>query len=142
MLASSQVLLCCLINKVGDWTIRIDPPHGNSSHSRKHVHVSKRGLKGEYSWNLDGSRHDEHRFPTSDQCIRAAKEHAASALGIPPNSLSLIVGIPGSARISVRALRVAEVTYYPVFNSYIRRDQSVVFFGSPLGLVTVLYADA
>src|SRR5947209_3232486 len=96
--------LCCLISHIGDWTIRVDSPHGRDPQSKKHVQVSKRRIKGEYAWNIDGSRHDSFRFPASEQCIKAAKDHAASALGVPISTLKLIVGIPGGMRISVRSV--------------------------------------
>lgn len=138
MSTSAQVLLCCLISKIGDWTIRIDSPHGNASHHRKHIHIQKRGLQGEYSWNIDGTRHDEHRFPVSGQCIRAAKKHAATGLNVPASSLSLIVGIPGGARITVRASSSGSSKYFPIFNSYVRKSYSFVVFESEIGLVLVL----
>lgn len=133
-----QVLLYCLVKQVGDWTIRIDSKHGNSPHNRKHVHISKRGLSGEYSWNIDGSRHDEHRFPTTEKCIGAAKKHAATALGISASSLSFIVGIPGGARISIRSAVVYDYKNLPLFNGYVSKRLTLVFFGSPAGLVLVL----
>lgn len=136
-----QVLLYCLVKQVGDWTIRIDSPHGNPPHNRKHVHISKRGLSGEYSWNVDGSRHDEHRFPTTEKCIGAAKNHAATALGIPASSLSFIVGIPGGARISIRSNAVENYKNLPLFNGYVSKRLSLVLFGSPVGLVLVLNED-
>lgn len=141
MKSPAQVLLCCLISKVGDWTIRIDSPHGNASHHRKHVHIQKRGLRGEYSWNSDGTRHDEHRFPTSENCIGAAKKHAASALGIPSSSLSLIVGIPGGVRITVRTNFSGSSKFFSAFSTYVRRNHSLTVFGSEMGLVLVLIED-
>lgn len=142
MNSSAHVLLFCLISKVGDWTIRIDPPHGSARHSRKHVHIEKRGVQGEYSWNSDGTRHDEHRFPTSEKCIRAAKRHAASALGIPVSSLNFIVGIPGGVRIAVRTNLSDSSKYIRVFGTYVRRNHSLLVFGSEPGLVFVLIDDA
>lgn len=142
MKSPSQVFLCCLIGKVGDWTIRIDPPHGNAKYHRQHVHIQKRGLRGEYSWNSDGTRHDEHRFPSSEKCIAAAKRHAASALNIPILSLNFIIGISGGARISVRTNRSDSSKYFCAFNTYLRRSYSIVALGSDLGLVLVLTDDA
>lgn len=141
MKSPPQVFLCCLINKVGDWTIRIDPPHGNAKHHRQHVHVQKRGLKGEYSWNSDGTRHDEHRFPASEKCIAAAKRHAASALNIPTLSLSFIIGISGGARISVRTNLSGSSKYFCAFNTYLRQNHSIVALVSDQGLVLVLSDD-
>lgn len=138
MTSTSQVFLCCLINKVGDWTIRIDQAHGNAKHHRRHVHIQKRGLRGEYSWNSDGTRHDEHRFPSSEKCITAAKRHAASALDISVSSLSFITGILGGTRISVRTNLSDSARHFSALNTYIRRNRSIVVLGSNLGLVLVL----
>lgn len=135
-----QVLLYCLGRQVGDWTIRVDPPHGQKEYHRRHVHIKKRGLGGEYSWNEDGTRHDKHRFPRSDACIGAAKNHAASALGIPVSSLSFLVGEAGGARIALWS-NDGTKTRLPLFNAYVRVRFSLVFFGSPQGLVMVLQDD-
>lgn len=132
-----QVLLCCLIRRDGDWTIRVDPPHGPQEHHRKHVHIKKRGLQGEYSWNMDGSRHDKHRFPPSEACISAARRHAALALGIPVASLSFLLGEAGGARITVRS-NIDTEGRLPLFNAYVPVRVSLVVFGAPQGLVLVL----
>ena len=137
-----QVILCCLISKIGDWTIRVDSPHGSAAHSKKHVHITKKKLKGEYSWNIDGTRHDEHRFPATEKSIAKAKEHAASALGVPVSSLSFIVAEPGGARMSVRSNVPPQYQALPIFNAYIPVKLSLVVFGGPNGLVLVLQDDA
>ena len=134
----NQIFLYCLVRQVGDWTIRIDSPRGNVPHSQKHVHVEKKGLSGKYSWNVDGSRHDEHKFPLAEQCIKAAKGHAATALKVPASSLTFIVGIPGGSRISLRSKEHAKYRSMPLFNSYVSKRLSLIFFGSPVGLVLVL----
>lgn len=133
-----QVFLYCLSNKVGDWKIRIHPPHGNVPHAQKHVHIEKPRLSGGYSWNVDGSRHDAHKFPLSEKCIKAAKEHAATALGIAALSLSFIVAVPGGSRISLSSNEQAKYRNMPLFNSYVSKRLSLIFFGSPVGLVLVL----
>jgi hypothetical protein len=133
-----QVFLYCLSKQVGDWKIRIDSPHGNVPRSQKHVHIIKKRVSGEYSWNVDGSRHDAHKFPASEQCIKAARVHAATALDIPVSSLSFIVAIPGGSRISLRSIEHAKYKSMPIFNSYVSKRLSLIFFGSPAGLVFVL----
>ena len=137
-----QVFLYCLSKQVGDWKIRIDSPHGNTPDSQKHVHISKTRLHGEYSWNVDGSRHDAHKFPMSEQCIKAAMRHAATALDIPSSSLSFIVGVRGGSRISLRCNEYAKHRNMPIFNSYVSKRLSLLFFGSPTGLVLVLCESA
>lgn len=134
----AQVILCCHSKRIGDWTIRIDSPHGSPPHYQRHVHVSKKGLSGKYSWNIDGSPHDKHKFPTNERCIKAAKEHAASALGVPMFTLKLLDVILGGARISVRSNGTSKSESLPVFNDYVRVRLSLVAFGSPSGLVLVL----
>lgn len=133
-----QVLLCYVTEKDRDWIIQIHHSHGNHTYHQKHVHVRKRGLKGEYSWNIDGSRHDKHRFPSNERCINAAKIYAAETLGIPPSSLSFMVGIPGGARISVRSVDAAGKNGLPVFYGYVPVRLSFVLFGENNGLVMVL----
>ena len=136
-----QVLFYSLTNKIGDWIIRIDSRHGNQPKGQRHVHISKRGLSGEYSWNFDGSRHDEHRFPVSEKCINAAKKHAAEALGISMESLSFMVGIPGGSSISLRRKYHQGFSNMHLFNSYISVRLSVIFFGASTGLALVLIED-
>jgi hypothetical protein len=133
-----QVFLYCLSKQVGDWKIRIDPPHSKVPQAQKHVHIKKTRLSGEYSWNVDGSRHDAHKFPSSQKCIKAAKGHAATALGVSTMSLSFIVGLPGGSRISLRRNGKAKYRNMPIFNSYVSKRLSLIFFGSPTGLVLVL----
>lgn len=124
--------------KAGPWRIRIDKRHGPEAHHQEHVHISRNGLKGEYSWNKDGTRHDKHRFPTSEQQINRAKELAASALNIPQSTLQFITAINGGARVSVSAVPDS-ARARSVLSVYIRLDQRLVFLGSPEGLVTVVW---
>ena len=142
MNSSTQSLLFCLISKVGDWTIRIDAPHGSAKHHRKHVHINKRGLEGEYSWNSDGTRHDAHRFPTSEKCIGAARRHAASALNVPASSLSFIVSVPGGVRVAVGTNPMGSKRFSRSLSTYVKLDNSLVVFGFELGIVLVLTNDA
>ena len=137
-----QVLLYCLQKKVGDWTIRIDQPHGQRQFNRKHVHISKKGLPGEYSWNEDGTRHDKLRFPASGQCIEAAKRHASTALGIPVSSLQFLTAESGGTRMSLISNLDPKTNRFPFFAAYIPVKIHVVIFGSPNGLVLVLESEA
>lgn len=62
----------------GEWEVRIDGPHLNPPLGQRHVHIRKRkGRKGEYSWNLDGTRHDKGKFPRNEQGIEAARANAS-----------------------------------------------------------------
>ena len=101
MQSISPIILSYITKSVGDWKITIHSPHGNPPHNKKHVHIIKRGLSGEYSWNIDGSRHDNHRFPNNEKCIKAAKEHAATALGVNTSTLSFICAIEGGVNITL-----------------------------------------
>ena len=86
--------------RVGLWDVRVDPPH--TSTGLRHVHLRRKKIGGEYSWNVDGSRHDEHRFPVSEQSIKAAKQVAASALGVDPGMLRLLTPVPGGSLVTLR----------------------------------------
>lgn len=100
MQASTELLLyACWIPK-GAWEVRVDSPHQATGH--KHIHIRrKRNGKGEYSWNLDGTRHDKHRFPVSEGMIGKAKQIAADELKIPISSLEFLTSVPKAERISI-----------------------------------------
>ena len=98
-MTSEPIFFACWVS-TGKWEVRLDGPH--QSNGKRHVHVRrKRGRKGEYSWNEDGSRHDKHRFPVNEGMIGKAKEIAANKLGVPISSLSFLTGLPRGGRIVV-----------------------------------------
>lgn len=127
----SQVLLHAITTQKGDWTIRLDPRHGSKHFHRRHVHLSKKGLKGDYSWNDDGSRHDEHRFPKNDQCIKKAKQLASDALSIPISSITFVTAFHGGGAYKFHSGNEK-------FWSYIRTDQIVCIFEYRYFVVTVI----
>ena len=133
----SLVILQILTTQIGDWTISVHPRHGSKDHDKKHVHVKKRGMKGEYSWNEDGTRHDKHRFPGAEQCFNRARDLAASALNVPANTLQLITGFEGGVFVSVQ-----DNWYAPhinkEFNSYVHKGKFVTILGGSSGLVIVI----
>lgn len=89
---SESIFFACWVS-TGEWEVRLDGPH--QPNGKRHVHVRrKRGRKGEYSWNEDGSRHDKYKFPVNEGMIGKAKDIAASKLGIPIGSLELLTGLP------------------------------------------------
>lgn len=94
----------------GPWRVTVHGPHGNVPNAQKHVHITRKKLSGEYSWNIDGSRHDEHRFPASEQMIKAAKRVAAEALGVSDTSLQFVVGAQGSCRVAITSFAQREST--------------------------------
>lgn len=100
----TQVVLCFLTFREGPWIIRVDSKHGNEPHHQRHIHITRKRLGGEYSWNEDGTRHDKHKFPTSENSIQAAKEIAAKRLGINPAMLQFMTPISGASEISVLGL--------------------------------------
>ena len=132
------MLLAYGIHKDGSWTIRVDAPHGNQPYHRRHVHICKKGLKGAYPWNEDGTRHDKHRFPPSEQSIVAAKRYAAEALGVDADSLSLITSISGGVRVSVLASDTPTERRRSIFSSYLRIKETLVIFGTERGLVLTI----
>jgi hypothetical protein len=97
-----MIILHSVVSKIGDWTIDVHSRHGPEAHQHKHVHITRRGLGGEYSWNIDGTRHDEHRFPSSEPAIKKAKKIAAGALGISVNSLIFVADFPHGCSTIVR----------------------------------------
>lgn len=137
----AEVAVCFLAMKVGPWRVRVDQRHGKDSHHKRHVHISRNGLKGEYSWNEDGTRHDKHRFPATEQQISRAKEIAAEALKVPQNTLQLITAIGGGTRVSVSSLTTG-ARARSVLSIYVRTSQHLVLLGSRDGLVIVVSAAA
>lgn len=133
----SPVIIQILTTRIGDWTIAIHPRHGSKDHDKKHIHIKKRGLKGEYSWNENGTRHDKHRFPREEQCIKRAKELAASALNVSIDTLELITAFGGGVFISAQENLH---TNHPSkdFHSYIHKGKFAVILGAPNGLVIVI----
>ncbi len=96
---SEPIFFACWIS-TGLWEVRLDGPH--QLNGKHHVHVRrKRGRKGEYSWNEDGSRHDKHKFPVNEGMIGQAKQIAASKLGISVASLQFLTGLPRGGRIVI-----------------------------------------
>ena len=81
-------VLFALTLREGAWIIQIHGPH--VAQGKRHVHITTKKLGGKYSWNVDGGRHDEHRFPSSENAIKAAKRLAAKHLGIAEQQLSFL----------------------------------------------------
>ncbi|WP_371867381.1 DUF6367 family protein [Pseudoduganella guangdongensis] len=126
-----------MTTRIGDWTVSVHSRHGSKEHDRKHVHIKKRGLGGEYSWNVDGTRHDSHRFPAGEQCIKRAKELAANALNIPANTMQLLTGFEGGVFLSVQD-HLDATNSGKVFNSYVHKGKIVTIFGGHSALVIVI----
>jgi hypothetical protein len=81
--------LVCLWIADGEWEVRVDSPHSPSG--LQHVHIRRRRKRrGEYSWNVDGTRHDNHKFPASEKDINRAKAIAAECLRVDPAILRFI----------------------------------------------------
>ena len=129
------IILSYVTKRVGDWTITIHSPHGDPPHNKKHVHIKKRGQSGEYSWNIDGSRHDNHKFPNTEKCIKAAKEHAATALGVNASTLSFICAIEGGVNITLHS----ELSGMPLFNAYVSQRLIFAVLSNQSGLVLVIH---
>lgn len=131
------VILHNLTMKDGDWTIYVHSRHGSKDHDRRHVHITKRGLRGEYSWNEDGARHDKHGFPSNEQCISRARDLAANALNIPANTLQLITNFGGGVFIHIQDHR--DVNHEKgKFSFYVHKGKAVVIFGGDKGLVVLI----
>jgi len=92
-------VLFALTLREGAWIIQIHGPH--VAQGKRHVHITTKKLRGKYSWNVDGSRHDKHRFPDSENAIKAAKRLAAKHLGIPEQQLSMLSMLPSATVIEI-----------------------------------------
>jgi hypothetical protein len=91
--------MLALTLREGSWLIQVHGPHVPAGH--RHVHIRRKRLSGEYSWNADGTRHDEHRFPPNSEAIERAKRLAANHLGVPPAMLSLLTGFRASELVVI-----------------------------------------
>jgi hypothetical protein len=86
-------LVLCLWMQDGEWEVRIDSPHVPSD--KRHVHIRRiRKRKGEYSWNEDGTRRHENKFPASEKDINRARAIAAERLRVDPGILRLVTSAP------------------------------------------------
>ena len=96
--------------RAGEWEYQIHSPHGGQG--QKHIHVRrKRKRTGEYSWNLDGSRHDKGKFPAGEQGIERAKGIASERIGVTKDSLQFIDYVDRGGRFVV-AINGVEVMAY------------------------------
>lgn len=134
----SCTVLCLISKSNGPWKIQIHSRHGSKSHDQKHIHIKRRGLKGEYSWNIDGSRHDSHRFPVSDNMIEKAKAIAAKELGISADTLQLITSYPGGLYLNIAQVENYTKKSRNVMNTYIRTSETFNIFEAKNGIVVVI----
>ena len=137
----AELIVCYLTTKVGSWNVRVDKRHGQEVHHQEHVHISRSGLKGEYSWNKDGTRHDKHRFPASEQQIGRARRIAADALGVPHNTLQFITSINGGSHVSMSEVR-SEGRPHGLLSMYVRVSEHLVLLGSQSGLLLFIRDEA
>jgi hypothetical protein len=85
-----EPLFLCFWTRTGEWEFVV---HGanTSTKTQRHVHVRRiRKRKGEYSWNIDGTRHDKREFPESEGDIKRAKEIAGARLKMDPNIFTFV----------------------------------------------------
>lgn len=129
-----QLFLFCSTKEIKGWTVSVHARHGCAEHAKKHVHVTRRGLSGSYSWNVDGTRHDAHAFPATEQSINRAKELAADALKIPQSSLQFLVQVEGGSTVSIAG---SGDSYGPKIRGYVRKKDHLLLLGCDLGLVSV-----
>lgn len=80
----------------GAWEVRVHKPP--ISPGWRHIHITAKRLKGEYSWNINGSRHDKHKFPINDKWIKRAKTLAAQHLNVPVDTLQFLTSAAISSR--------------------------------------------
>lgn len=113
------------------WLVRVDSKHGDKNYHRKHVHISKKGIRGEYSWNVDGTRHDKHNFPKNEKSIEKAKELAANALSVPVSSLAFITAISGGIWYNFN-------TSNDRFSTYVNKNRIIVILQAESNILTVI----
>lgn len=133
----SQLLLFSATREIKGWKVSIHNRHGSSEHSKRHVHITRKGLAGTYSWNVDGTRHDAHAFPINEQCIKKAKRFASEALKIPETSLQFLVQVEGRSEVSIARTGEAGNLGRSEFRSYVRLNEPLLLLGCDLGLVIV-----
>ena len=118
----------------GQWNIRVDQQLGDGRHHQRHVHVTRKGLKGEYSWNVDGTRHDKSHFPASEEQIGKARELASKALNVPMAKLQFITMENGGNFVSIESVGRER----RVFSMYIRVKEQIIIFGTSEGGIVIL----
>jgi hypothetical protein len=100
--------------RTGEWEFVIHGRH--SDKGQRHVHVRRiRKRKGEYSWNIDGSRHDVHKFPENDKGIVRAKEIAAQRLKVDPSVLTFVTSFSYPDHVHVISPYDPAPTSYTIF---------------------------
>jgi len=134
----SDLVLCLICKKVGPWQIQIHSRHGPNVYDQKHVHITRSGLGGDYSWNKDGSRHDKHLFPKLEPMIKKAKSIAAKELGIPVGSLQLVTNVPGGLYVNISHIDDATGRARTLLDVYIRVNEVCHILGEERGLVVVV----
>ena len=132
----SQVLCYSTTTKVGPWRVRVDKAHGREGHHQEHVHISRIGIKGEYSWNSDGSRHDKHKFPNSQRGIAKAKRIAAEALNVPHTSLQFVTSLTGGCRATLSETGKGSRPR-SIVTMHVRASEILVILGTSESLVLV-----
>lgn len=133
----SDVVLLHFAYKVGGWSVRLDSRHGAAEHHKKHVHLTCKNLGGEYSWNIDGTRHDKRRFPLAGQKLKRAKQIAAEALGVSESLLQFVTSAPGGARIHLSSID-SSGKRKTTFSWYVRVKDELVILTAPHGLLFVM----
>ena len=94
-------LFFCFWTKTGEWEFAVHAAN-TSTKTQRHIHVRRiRGRKGEYSWNIDGTRHDEHAFPTNERDIKRAKEIAGARLKVDPSIFTFVAAFGPDERVYI-----------------------------------------
>lgn len=130
--------MCLICKAIGPWQIQIHSRHGPKDHDQKHVHITRPGLGGDYSWNKDGSRHDDHRFPNSEPMIKKAKSIAAKELGIPIGSLQLVTDVPGGFFVNIAHIESETGRARTILDLYVRVRETCHILENEQGLIVVI----
>jgi hypothetical protein len=130
----ADVILFCQDASYCNWTVKLHKPHGNVPNAQRHVHITRKNLCGVYSWNIDGTRHDKHKFPTNEKWIKKARKIASEQLRVPESALQFLIGITGPEKISL-TFSAEIMQQRTIFNRYVRSSESIFVFANELGLV-------
>ncbi|MDQ1339983.1 MAG: hypothetical protein QG567_1139 [Campylobacterota bacterium] len=124
----SLVFLYALTERYKGWEITIHSQHGPNESHKKHIHL-KNG-KIEYSWNIDGTRHDNHRFSKNEKSIETAKDIASKKLGIDRNILQFIVFVDAKERFTLK-----EDNNTIIYRYYVKKDFIVCVLSTDRGVI-------
>ncbi|MEA2018758.1 MAG: DUF6367 family protein [Campylobacterota bacterium] len=132
----SQVVLHHITKHIQGWIIDIHDSHGDKDYHQKHVHLIRNKLGGKYSWNIDGTRHDSFKFPSSEKWIEKARKLAANELKVEKDRLQFITSSAG--KVNYKITTKYDDGINDSSKTYIRKNKVLIIFMTQNGLVSVI----